>query len=163
MDSPAAMLHRIKRLGRSFRVKRSGVSSASIIWGFTPRKIRSQRPATSSLMVVLQPSSAARASALAAVRLASQTSLGSTALQTARAMAPPMLPQPKNPMVLIIYYPSSLIIQEEPGARIGPCASHCKHNGPENQERGNGFCVPCEKNVKTPDFELANYPINAVL
>ena len=40
------------------------------IWGLTARKIRSERPATSAFVVVLQPSSAANASALAAVRLA---------------------------------------------------------------------------------------------
>ena len=96
------MLHSTKRLGRSASVKRSGASSSSIIWGLTAKKMRSQRPATSSLMVVLQPSSAARASALAAVRLASQTFCGSAALQTARAIAPPMLPQPKKPMVFSI-------------------------------------------------------------
>ena len=70
MESPAAMLHRMKRLGRSFRVNLSGASRASIIWGLTARKIRSERPATSAFVVVLQPSSAASASALAAVRLA---------------------------------------------------------------------------------------------
>ena len=70
MESPAAMLQRMKRLGRSFRVNLSGASRASIIWGFTARKIRSERPATSAFVVVLQLSSAASASALAAVRLA---------------------------------------------------------------------------------------------
>ena len=102
MERPAAMLHSTKRPGRSSSVNLSGWSSASIIWGFTARKIRSHPPATSALVAVLQPSSLARACALAAVRFARKTFFGSTALHTARAMAPPMLPQPRKPMVSII-------------------------------------------------------------
>ena len=89
-------------LVRSARMNRSGSSMASIIWGFTARKIRSQSPATSALVAVWQPSSAASASAFAAVRFARNTFSGSVALHTARAIAPPMFPQPKNPMVFII-------------------------------------------------------------
>ena len=70
MERPAAMLQRMKRPGRSFRLNLSGASRDSIIWGLTPRKIRSHRAATSALVVVLQPSSPASFSALEAVRLA---------------------------------------------------------------------------------------------
>ena len=131
MDRPAAMLHSTKRLGRSASVKRSGASSSSIIWGLTAKKMRSQRPATSSLMVVLQPSSAARASALAAVRLASQTFCGSAALQTARAIAPPMLPQPKKPMVFSIRKTSFPIKRT---GEMPPLCLHCKQGRGRNQE-----------------------------
>lgn len=70
MDSPAAMLHSTKRPGRSSSENFSGASRASIIWGFTARKIRSHSAATSALVATLQPSSMARACALAVVRFA---------------------------------------------------------------------------------------------
>ena len=133
------MLHRTNRPGRSASVNFSGVSRASIICGLTARKMRSHRPATSSLIVVLQPSSAASFSALAAVRLAKYTFCGSAALHTARAMAPPMLPQPKNPMVLSIT--KTFFLKFHPACpRIGAgemlfhLRLHCKQTGAENQE-----------------------------
>ena len=111
IDSPAAIVTSTK--GRlSARASSAGASSSSIsaiIWGFTPRKMKSQMLATSSFVPQAQPSSSANACALAGVRLASSTSPAPALLQTARATAPPILPQPikpyfiKNPLYLILY------------------------------------------------------------
>ena len=109
MVSPAAMVHRTNRSPRAARAANKGCRGASIpaiIWGLTPRKTRPQ-PAASSLEPVRQPSAWASAWALAGVRLASTTPAGSATRQTARAMAPPMLPQPIKPIVFISH--SSLI------------------------------------------------------
>ena len=82
IERPAAIVTSTK--GRlSARASSVGVSSSSIsaiIWGFTPRKMKSQMPATSSFVPQAQPSSSASACALAGVRLAS--SMNSAAAPT---------------------------------------------------------------------------------
>ena len=97
MLSPAAIVTRTKRPLRFARMGAMPASISAIICGFTPRKITSQSCATTSLVAARQPSASARASALAGVRLASATFSGPTPRHTARATAPPMLPQPIKP------------------------------------------------------------------
>ena len=99
---PAAMVTSTKQSSRSFSTGVREASISPITWGFTPRKISRQARATSSLVPAAQPSSSARASALAGVRLASSTCWGGTVLQTARARAAPMFPVPINPTVAVM-------------------------------------------------------------
>lgn len=97
MVRPAAM---VTRMNRVFRAASRGpicVKSPSIIWGFTPRKIKSALSAMALLSVTRQPSSSASALAFSKVWLARKISSGSAVRQTARASAPPILPTPMNP------------------------------------------------------------------
>ena len=98
--SPAAMLHSTKRSVRAARTGASSASTPAIIWGFTPRKIRSQFWAISPLPDTLaRVNSPASFSALAGVRLDRYRTAPSAApLSAARARAEPMLPVPIKPI-----------------------------------------------------------------
>ena len=63
MLSPAAMVTSTKRSLRSRRTGPSSESRPAIIWGLTPKKIRSHCRATCPLSAAAPPSSAARARA----------------------------------------------------------------------------------------------------
>ena len=102
-ESPAAMLTRTKPPWRAFSTGAIPASISAIIWGFTPKKIHSQFCAMLWLLPTAQPSSPASASALAKVRLASTTLPGAPLLHAALASAPPMLPQPINPIFSILF------------------------------------------------------------
>ena len=86
---------------RAVRVGRSCASTPGSRWGFTPRKMQPQEEAMVSASAQWAPSSAASASALAIVRLLRKMSVGDTVLTSARASAPPMLPVPINPYVMV--------------------------------------------------------------
>ncbi len=97
-SSPAAMEASTNRSFLAFRMGTSPESICSIIWGFTPRKIRLHSRATVSLSAVCAPSSRATASALDRVRLARRTGAPWAPLTAARATAAPMVPVPIKPM-----------------------------------------------------------------
>ena len=87
---------------RSFRAASTGrmpSSMPAIIWGFTPRKIKSQARAISSLDAARAPgSSRHRAWAFSGVRLARYSAVPSGApFWAARARAEPIFPVPIKP------------------------------------------------------------------
>ena len=97
---PAAMVTKMKRSSRLRRMGSRGSSTSCIIWGFTPKKMSLAVRAISSLVDKVPPgSSAARAAALAGVRLASRMVSASPLLAAALAMAEPIFPVPIKPMV----------------------------------------------------------------
>ena len=74
MVSPAAMVTSTKGVSRVARTGAISASMSAIIWGLTPRKIKSALPAMASLSsATRQPSSSASALALSAVRLVRNT------------------------------------------------------------------------------------------
>ena len=68
MVRPAAMVTRMKRLSRFASTGPMSASRSAIIWGFTPRKIKSALSAMASLSATRQSSSSAKALAFSAVR-----------------------------------------------------------------------------------------------
>lgn len=85
------------------RAGASSESTPSIIWGLTHRKTYSAWAAAARLSwATAHPSSAARASALARVRLAMTTCSAPTARHAARIRGAPMFPVPINAAFFIL-------------------------------------------------------------
>ena len=97
------MLTRVTGVFRRSKAGCKSASSPAIIWGFTPKKTRSQLSATSVAVATRHESAWERASAFSGLRLETTIRPGSTARAAARARAPPMFPTPINPMVCSIY------------------------------------------------------------
>ena len=140
MVTPAAMDTSRGLFSRAVRVGRSCASTPGSRWGFTPRKMQPQEEAMVSASAQWAPSSAASASALAIVRLLRKTSVGDTVLTSARASAPPMLPVPINPYVMVCTsFPFFPIIIHPPPERNRKKAARVREKPSRDQLR-NGFC-----------------------